>query len=334
MLSAPAPTAMSLSPSRMCCAAETIACRPLPHRRFTVRQGVPTGNPASIAATRDMYMSRASPWITLPTTTCPTVAGSIFARATASLMAIAPSFVGPNVLERAAVVADRGAHPAHYHHFTLCHDCLLVSVSPDLRRRAALRFFCEPTAPRGRAHPRRQSSPAPNRRPRACHRPRRAPHRRSPGRRRAERATAPAGRTSSTSTLIVLPTWRWRRRALIFSCSCHQARAPLLAHFVGQRARQLVRRWRPRPASRRSSRRGRVRPPRGNRAAPGIRLRSRPGNPAMKVLRMVMSGQIARQARMRSRLSSPLAGRFMSLRMRGSRAGTARRGRGGSCPRP
>ncbi len=37
----------------------------------------------------------------------------------------------------------------------------------------------------------------------------------------------------------------------------------------------------------------------------------------MKVLRIVSSGQIARQARMRSRSFSALAGRFMSLRMRG-----------------
>jgi hypothetical protein len=93
MLSAPAPIATSMSPSRMCCEAETMACRPEPHRRFTVRQGVPTGMPASTAATREMYMSRASPCTTLPSTTWPTVAGSILARATASLIAIVPSWV-------------------------------------------------------------------------------------------------------------------------------------------------------------------------------------------------------------------------------------------------
>jgi hypothetical protein len=37
----------------------------------------------------------------------------------------------------------------------------------------------------------------------------------------------------------------------------------------------------------------------------------------MKVERMVRSGQISRQRRMRSRLFSELAGRFMALRMRG-----------------
>ena len=93
MLSAPPPRTTSVSPSRMCWAAETMACSPLPHNRLTVRQGVPTGRPASMAATRDRYMSRASPWITPPSTTWPIEAGSIFARATASLIAIEPSFV-------------------------------------------------------------------------------------------------------------------------------------------------------------------------------------------------------------------------------------------------
>ena len=73
---------------------DTMACRPEPHRRFTVSAGVPTGIPASTAATRERYMSRASPWITLPITTWPTLAGSAFALASASRMAIAPSLVG------------------------------------------------------------------------------------------------------------------------------------------------------------------------------------------------------------------------------------------------
>ena len=40
MLSAPPPTAMSVSPSMMVCAADTIACRPEPHSRFSVSAGV------------------------------------------------------------------------------------------------------------------------------------------------------------------------------------------------------------------------------------------------------------------------------------------------------
>jgi len=78
----------------MCCAAETIACRPLPQRRLTVRHGVPIGSPPSMPATREMYMSRASPWMTLPRTRCPTAPGSILARDTASRITAAPSAVG------------------------------------------------------------------------------------------------------------------------------------------------------------------------------------------------------------------------------------------------
>ena len=45
MLSAPPPIAMSASPSMIDCAAETIACSPLPHRRFTVRPASPCCTP-------------------------------------------------------------------------------------------------------------------------------------------------------------------------------------------------------------------------------------------------------------------------------------------------
>ena len=69
MLSAPPPTAMSVSPSMMVCAADTIACRPEPHSRFSVNAGVSFATPAFIAATRARYMSFGSVWITLPNTT-------------------------------------------------------------------------------------------------------------------------------------------------------------------------------------------------------------------------------------------------------------------------
>src|SRR5215471_12776176 len=87
--SAPPATATSQSPSMMACAADTIACRPLPHRRLRVRAGVPTGRPPLTAATRDRYMSRASVWITFPNTACPTSDGSIPARLTASRTTVA-----------------------------------------------------------------------------------------------------------------------------------------------------------------------------------------------------------------------------------------------------
>src|SRR5579871_2665369 len=82
--SAPPATAASASPSMMAWAAETIACRPLPHSRFTVNAGVSTGRPPLTAATRLRYMSRVSVWITLPKAQCPTAAGSTRARRTDS----------------------------------------------------------------------------------------------------------------------------------------------------------------------------------------------------------------------------------------------------------
>ena len=70
--SEPPATATSQSPSLIACAADTIACRPLPHSRLTVKAGVSTGRPPLTAATRLRYMSLTSVWITLPNTVCPT----------------------------------------------------------------------------------------------------------------------------------------------------------------------------------------------------------------------------------------------------------------------
>ena len=58
--STPPATAASASPSWIACAAETIACSPLPHSLFTVKAGVVTGRPPLTAATRPRYMSLAS----------------------------------------------------------------------------------------------------------------------------------------------------------------------------------------------------------------------------------------------------------------------------------
>ena len=52
MLSAPPATAASASPSMIVCAAVTMACRPLPHSRFTVTAGASCGSPPLMAATR------------------------------------------------------------------------------------------------------------------------------------------------------------------------------------------------------------------------------------------------------------------------------------------
>ena len=57
MLSTPPATAASVSPSRMYCAAETIACMPLPQSRFSVSAPVSCGRPPFTHASREMYMS-------------------------------------------------------------------------------------------------------------------------------------------------------------------------------------------------------------------------------------------------------------------------------------
>src|SRR5215468_9642753 len=82
--SEPPATATSQSPSLIACAADTIACSPVPHSRFSVNAGVSTPSPPLTPATRARYMSRTSVWITLPNITWPTSDGSTPARLTAS----------------------------------------------------------------------------------------------------------------------------------------------------------------------------------------------------------------------------------------------------------
>ena len=60
MLSTPPATAASVSPRRMYCDADTIACIPLPQRRFNVSAPVSCGNPPFTQARREMYMSLGS----------------------------------------------------------------------------------------------------------------------------------------------------------------------------------------------------------------------------------------------------------------------------------
>ena len=50
MLSMPPATAALALPSRISCAADTIACAPEPQTRFTVMAGTVTGRPAWTAA--------------------------------------------------------------------------------------------------------------------------------------------------------------------------------------------------------------------------------------------------------------------------------------------
>ncbi len=96
----------------MACAAETMACSPLPQSLFTVNAGVPTGRPPLTAATLARYMSLASVWITWPNTAWPTSAGSTPARRTASRTTVAARSQGgtpaspPPYLPIAVLVAD------------------------------------------------------------------------------------------------------------------------------------------------------------------------------------------------------------------------------------
>ena len=94
MLSAPPATAASVSPSRMYCDADTIACIPLPQRRLSVSAPVSCGSPPFTQASREMYMSFGSVWITLPKTHWPTSFGSTLARLTASLTTRAARSLG------------------------------------------------------------------------------------------------------------------------------------------------------------------------------------------------------------------------------------------------
>src|SRR5574343_1864753 len=94
MFSAPAPTAISQSPSRLDWLADTMACRPEPQRRLTLKAGVVSLQPPLMAATRERYMSLGSVFTTWPNTTWPTSLPSTLARASDSLTTSAPSSVG------------------------------------------------------------------------------------------------------------------------------------------------------------------------------------------------------------------------------------------------
>src|ERR1700678_967097 len=113
MDSAPPATATSQSPSMMDCAADTMACSPLPHSRLTVKAGVSSGSPPLIAATRDRYMSLVSVWSPLPNTTWPTWAGSTPDLLTASRTTFAARSQGgtearpPPYLPIGVLTADR-----------------------------------------------------------------------------------------------------------------------------------------------------------------------------------------------------------------------------------
>src|SRR6266404_5838297 len=89
MFSMPPATATSTLPSKISCAAETMAWAPEPQTRFTVIAGTDTGSPAWTAAWRAGFIL-APAWITFPMTTVPMSRGSRPARLTLAPIATAP----------------------------------------------------------------------------------------------------------------------------------------------------------------------------------------------------------------------------------------------------
>src|ERR1039457_4345769 len=163
MDSAPPATAVSASPSMMACAAEMMACSPLPHSRFTVSPGVPAGRPPLMAATRPRYMSLASVWITWPNTAWPPSAGSTSARVTASRTTAAARSHGgtvarpPPYLPIPVRTADR----------TRTSGCLCVSFITAPSHDSWLQYPLASGVPCGAAFPRRSSLAPQSRRHRA-----------------------------------------------------------------------------------------------------------------------------------------------------------------------
>ena len=118
MFSAPPATATSASPSMIAWAAVMIACRPLPHRRFSVRAGdldrqaaLDARNPRQVMVVRvgvdDVAEDDVADLARLD-------AGAADGLAHADRRQIA----GRNVLQTAAVAADRRPHAAQNHDFT------------------------------------------------------------------------------------------------------------------------------------------------------------------------------------------------------------------------
>jgi hypothetical protein len=135
------------------------------------------------------------------------------------------------------------------------------------------------------------------------------------GRIAGERARHPPRRPRRPAPSFRGRSWRPGSSAEMSSCTSIRRRDALRAP---RPARHRAARWprRLRPANRQSSRRGRAALLRGSQQflELGLGFAGKAGDEGE---RMVISGQIARQARMRSSTFSALAGRFMALRMRG-----------------
>ena len=90
MFSIPPARALSIKPSMISCAAETIACAPEPQTRFTVIAGTSTGMPPPMAACLAGFIFVPA-WITLPITTVPISAAGSPDRSSTARTTAAPS---------------------------------------------------------------------------------------------------------------------------------------------------------------------------------------------------------------------------------------------------
>ena len=109
MLSTPPATKTSPSPARIAWAALAAACSPEPQSRFTVCPGTSTGRPARSAAMRATLRLSSPAWLAQPRIT-----SSIRSAGRAGAVEQAADgrrgeIVGPDLGQRAAGAADRGA---------------------------------------------------------------------------------------------------------------------------------------------------------------------------------------------------------------------------------
>ena len=166
MLSTPPATTRSASPERTILAAMATASRPEPQSRLTVPPGTSTGRPASSVAIRATLRLSSPAWLAQPSRTSSIAPQSTdgSARLSARTTCAARSS-GRTGAERAAVAAERGAHPGDQ--VGGAHD-----PDPDDARGAGTSGSCRwPSGQLGRTPPGAPAStawPRPSRRGTPC----------------------------------------------------------------------------------------------------------------------------------------------------------------------
>ena len=298
--SAPPATATSASPVAIVCAAETIACTPVPHRRLTVNAGTSLGMPAFIATTRAMYMSSGAEWITLPNTTWSTCSGSIAARSSAASHRRGAQVGGRHVLQASSVATDGGARRGCDHDLV---QSFLLRVGP---RRGRLPGCSDRRLARNRrdtAGPTsifRAAMRPPSRRDRFAVRAARLRGRVAGGRGRPaaspDRSTATARRAAICSDGDLAPPRRSRRRGVAQKLQRQESLAGLAAHDRPERVER-------RRLLERELHRDRPLVPQGLPAA--ARVRAVEVGAALRVGQLPRAGVAQRQAARHSRRRLP-----------------------------